>query len=292
MVRSMTGFGKASREFKGEVISVELNSVNHRFVDISLRIPGAWCSLDGEVKQEIRRHIDRGKITATVNRRREASSGQTVQLDREVARKYIEAARELQQMLGHNEALSLNTLVRLEGVFYYEDSEEDLEELRPVLLSIVGDAMAQMNAMRAAEGRALEEDLRQRVAFMRDALAVIEARLPELNQLYEERLRTRIAELRQEISVTEERIALEVALLAEKADVNEEVVRFKTHLDHMLELLESQEPIGRRLDFLSQEIGREVNTLGVKTRDSDVAKEIIRLKSELEKIREQLQNIE
>ncbi len=292
MVRSMTGFGKATREHNGEVISVELNSVNHRFTDISLRMPSAWSSLDGDVKQEFRRHIDRGKITASINRRREASSGQVVQLDRDVAAKYIEAARDLQELLGTSEALSLNTLVRLEGVFYYGETVENLEELRPVLLDAVTEAMGQMNAMRAAEGRALEEDLRSRVDFMRDAITAIEARLPDLNRMYEERLRTRIAELQADTNVTEERIALEVALLAEKADVTEEVVRFNTHLDHMLELLASDEPIGRRLDFLSQEIGREVNTLGVKTRDSDVAKEVIRLKSELEKIREQVQNIE
>jgi uncharacterized protein (TIGR00255 family) len=288
----MTGFGKASREFKGELISIELNSVNHRFVDISLRMSSAWAALDAEVKQEIRRHIDRGKINITVNRRREKSSGHSVQLDKQVAQQYMDAFRELQLMARRNEELSLNTLVRLEGVFYSEDSVEDLDELRPVLLGIVAEAMGQMNEMRLAEGRALEEDLRQRVILMREALATIEMRLPDLNKQYEERIRTRIAELQAEISVSEERIALEVALLAEKADVTEEVVRFKTHLDHMLELLKSSEPVGRRLDFLSQEIGREVNTLGVKTRDSDVAKEVIQLKSELEKIREQLQNME
>jgi uncharacterized protein (TIGR00255 family) len=292
MVRSMTGFGKASREFKGELISAELNSVNHRFVDIGLRMPSAWSALDAEVKQEIRRHIDRGKINITINRRRERSSGHSVQLDREVAQQYIDAFRELQQMAKAVEPLSVNTLMRLDGVFFSEESEEDLDELRPVLMGVVAEAMKQMNEMRLSEGRALEEDLRQRVSFMRDALGAIEARLPELNRQYEERIRTRISELQAEVSVTEERIALEVALLAEKADVTEEVVRFKTHLDHMLELLRSEEPVGRRLDFLSQEIGREVNTLGVKTRDSDVAKEVIRLKSELEKIREQLQNME
>jgi uncharacterized protein (TIGR00255 family) len=292
MVRSMTGFGKASREFKGELISAELNSVNHRFVDIGLRMPYAWSALDADVKQEIRRHIDRGKINISINRRREKSSGHSVQLDREVARQYVEAAHELQQMLGTTEPLSLNTLVRLEGVFFSEESEENIEELRPMLLGLVAEAMTQMNEMRQSEGRALEEDLRQRVDFMRDAIAVIEARLPDLNKQYEERLRARVAELQAEVSVTEERIAVEVAMLADKADVTEEVVRFKTHLDHMLDLLASNEPVGRRLDFLSQEIGREINTLGVKTRDSDVAKEVIRLKSELEKIREQLQNIE
>lgn len=292
MTRSMTGFGKASREFNGEVVSVELSSVNHRFVDISLRIPNAWSPLDADVKQLIRQHIDRGKVMAIVTRKRGTASGQTVQLDLDVARKYIEASRLLHEILGSDEKLSLNTLAQLEGVFYYDDTEENLDEARPVLLGVVGDALAQLNTMRTLEGRALEEDIRQRIGSMRDALAHIESMLPTLNQLYEERLRTRIRELTTEVSVTEERIALEVALLAEKADVNEEVVRFKAHLDHMGELLADKEPIGRRLDFLSQELGREINTLGVKTRDSEVAKEVIRMKSELEKVREQIQNIE
>ncbi len=292
MTRSMTGFGKASREFNGEVVSVELSSVNHRFVDISLRIPNAWSPLDADVKQLIRRHIDRGKVMATVTRKRGTASGQTVQLDADVARRYIEASRLLQEMLGCDERLSVNTLAQLEGVFYYDDTEENLDEARPILLGVVGDALTQLNAMRTLEGRALEEDIRQRIGSMRDALAHIESMLPTLNQLYEERLRTRIHELTTEVSVTEERIALEVALLAEKADVNEEVVRFKAHLDHMGELLADKEPVGRRLDFLSQELGREINTLGVKTRDSEVAKEVIRMKSELEKVREQIQNIE
>lgn len=292
MIRSMTGFGKAGCEFKGEVVSVELSSVNHRFVDISLRIPNAWSPLDADVKQLIRRHVDRGKIMAVVTRKRGAASSQTVQLDREVARKYVEASRELDQMLGGHETMSLNTLMQLEGVFYYDDTEEDLDEARPVLLAVVTEALGQLNAMRTSEGRALEDDLRRRIQSMREALSLIESRLPTLNQLYEDRLRSRIRELTTEISVTEERIALEVALLAEKADVNEEVVRFKAHLDHMSELLEDKEPVGRRLDFLSQELGREINTLGVKTRDSDVAKEIIQMKSELEKVREQIQNIE
>ncbi len=292
MARSMTGFGKAVREFKGSVVTAEMTSVNHRFVDISLRIPSAWSSLEGEVKQLIRKHIDRGKITGGILRKREASSGQTVMLDRDVARMYLDAARELAHMLGTPETLSLNTLAQLEGVFTYEDSEEDLEEVRPMLESLMNEALDNLNAMRAAEGRALMEDLHSRVALMREALANVEVRLPELDRLYEERLRTRINDLKTDVTITEERVALEVALLAEKADVTEEVVRLKTHLDHMVELLGVSEPVGRRLDFLSQEIGREINTLGVKTRDSDVTKEVIRLKSELEKIREQIQNIE
>jgi uncharacterized protein (TIGR00255 family) len=157
---------------------------------------------------------------------------------------------------------------------------------------VLEQALHKLDGMRATEGKALEDDIRSRLAAMRATLSSIEVRLPELNAAYEVRLRTRINELNAEAGLTEERIAIEVALMAEKSDVTEEVVRFKTHLDHMEEILSSGDSIGRRLDFLTQEIQREVNTLGVKTRDANVAKEVLDLKAELEKIREQIQNIE
>ena len=159
-------------------------------------------------------------------------------------------------------------------------------------MKIAEDAIARLDEMRANEGKALAEEIRVRVGLIRQGAGNIEARLPELNALYEERLRTRINELRTETNITDERMAIEVALMAEKSDVTEEVVRLKQHLDHMIEILDAKEPSGRKLDFLTQEIHREVNTLGVKTRDANVAKDVLGLKAEVEKMREQIQNIE
>jgi uncharacterized protein (TIGR00255 family) len=186
----------------------------------------------------------------------------------------------------------LNVLVELEGVLYQEETDEDIEALEPSLVSVLEAALEKLDGMRLTEGKALEQDVRSRLVSMRATLSSIEARLPELNSAYETRLRTRIRDLNAEAGLTEERIAIEVALMAEKTDVTEEVVRFRTHLDHMEEILASKDSIGRRLDFLTQEIQREVNTLGVKTRDANVAKEVLDLKAETEKIREQIQNIE
>ena len=292
MTRSMTGFGKAAGEFGGQAITVEVSAVNSRYLDCNLRLPPAWGALDPVIKQTVRKHIQRGKLTITVNRKRAMSAARSIRFDAGIAQQYLDAAKELASMIGTYETMSLSVLAQLDGVMYHEEADEDLSALEPELTKIVEESLRQLDIMRANEGRALAEEVRQRIAFIREGVSGIETRLPELNTLYEERLRTRINELRTETNITDERMAIEVALMAEKSDVTEEVVRLKAHLDHLEEILGSKEPSGRKLDFLTQEVHREVNTLGVKTRDANVAKEVVSLKAEVEKMREQIQNIE
>lgn len=292
MIRSMTGFGKAAGQHEGQEIAVELSAVNHRYFDVALRLPNTWLALEGDVKQLLRERISRGKITGTVSRKRLTGPGQAVRFDPETAKQYIEASRQLAKLLNSNETLSVNVLAQLEGVFVPQEPEEDIEATKGLLLAVVREAADRLNAMRALEGRSLAEDIRSRIESVRRTLASIETRLPELNAEYEKRLRARVEELKGELSFTEERISMEVAFLADKADVTEEVVRLKAHLEHMAALLEQDEPVGRRLDFLAQEVQREANTLGVKTRDSDATKDVLHIKAEVEKIREQVQNIE
>ncbi len=293
MTQSMTGYGRADGELDGDIVSVELSSVNHRYLDCSVRSPYVWSALEPVVKETVRKRISRGKVNVSLSRKRGVGAQrQTVVFDAHVARQYIDAARELGQMLGTMETLSLNTLAALDGVFTHEELEEDLERVRDVIIGILNEAIGRLDAMRQTEGRALAEELRYRVSLMRESLAQIEQRLPELNGIYEQRLRTRIDELRADVGMTDERIAMEIAFMADKGDVTEEVVRLKTHFDHMTEMLERNEPVGRELSFLSQELQREVNTLGSKVHDGDVIKEILRMKSEIERIREQVQNIE
>ena len=292
MSRSMTGYGKAVGELDGQSLTVEISSVNHRYLDCSLRLPSAWVGLDPIVKQTIRKHITRGKLTINVSRKRALTSARSVRFDNEVARQYLDASKELAQMIGTYETLSLNVLAQMEGVFYQEEGDEDLTAIEPAVVRVTEEALTRLNEMRAKEGRLLATDVRLRIDALKSSLSDIEKRLPELRAMYEERLRTRIAELNSETSITEDRLALEVALLAEKSDVTEEVVRLKSHFIHMIEMLDAEDPSGRRLDFLSQEIQREINTLGVKTRDGNVAKIVLEMKAELEKIREQIQNIE
>ncbi|MCL4216703.1 MAG: YicC family protein [Candidatus Hydrogenedentes bacterium] len=292
MIRSMTGFGKAASDLDGQQISVEVSSVNHRFLDCFLRMPPAWNSLEPVLKQTIRQHLSRGKLNVVINRKRIKTPPQTVRLNAGLAEQYVEAAKELAPLVGGYETLNLNTLLQFEGVFYQEEPEEDLEAIQGAILQTLEAALKDLEQMRATEGKSLSEDVLQRVRLLRETLEQIEIRLPELNQLYEERLRSRIHELLGENSLSEERIGIEVALLADKGDVTEEVVRLKTHLEHAEELMDSSEPVGRHLDFLAQEIQREINTLGVKTRDTDVSRHVLAMKAELEKIREQVQNIE
>lgn len=292
MTRSMTGYGKAACDFNGDAVSVEIGTVNHRYLDCSCRMPNAWSALESVVRDVVKDKLSRGKVNVSITRKRAPSSESAVRFDLQVARQYVAACDELRETLGLTGQLSLDTLAQMEGVFYHEDPEQDMDEARAVLERLVSEAVDNLNAMRLSEGEALAQEVGARVEALRQALARVEERLPALNQLYDERLRARIADLSSEVSVTEDRIALEVALLAEKGDVTEEVVRLKTHFDHVIEMLTSPKPCGRELNFLTQELQREVNTLGVKVRDTDVAREVLGMKAEVEKIREQVQNIE
>ncbi len=292
MIRSMTGFGKAVCNDEGDPISVELSSVNHRYLDCSVRLPPAWAALEPIIKETVKRRLSRGKLQANVSRSNGSTGKMPIVCDIERARQYIEASRELAALLNEGKGLSVDVLAAMDGVFTEKEPDADMDRVQERLVKALEEALDQLNRMRKSEGEALAADVRDRVALIRESLAAIEARLPQLNENYEQRLRTRIQELASDISITEERIAIEVAMLAEKGDVTEETVRLKTHLDHIIEMLDSAEPVGRRLDFLTQEVQREANTLGVKTRDTEVTKDVLRIKSEVEKIREQVQNIE
>lgn len=293
MVCSMTGFGKASALLDADEVTVEVSTVNHRFLDCTLRLPGPWNALEQPLKAVVKKRLARGKVYAFVSRKRGMGGAhQGVQFDEQVARSYIDASKDLVRMLGSMETLSIDTLMRLDGVVSLAEPEEDLDKAVAFLTGLLNEAIEQAESMRRTEGAQLAEDIRGRVTDLRAVLARVEERLPEVRAHYEERLRQRITELVSDPAVTEDRVMLEVAVMAEKVDVTEEVVRLKGHYDHIEELLASSEPIGRRLDFLAQEIQREMNTLGVKSRDSAVAREVLEMKAELEKIREQLQNIE
>ena len=253
MVRSMTGFGKASRDFDGCAVSIELSSVNHRYLDSNLRLPNEWNALDPVLREALKKRLSRGKLTVTVSRKRGPGTPQTIRFDADMARQYVQASKELGEMLGNGETLPLGTLAQFNGIFYYEDEGEDLEQAKDALLGILGEALDQLDTMRVAEGEALHKELMERLDNLRDRLGTIEERLPQLNELHEKKLRARIDELNEDSKVTEDRIAVEVAMMAERGDVTEEAVRLKSHLDHAAGLLESSEPVGRQLNFLAQE---------------------------------------
>ena len=292
MPRSMTGFGRATGVCGDETLTIEISAVNHRFLDCSFRLPSVWSTIEPALRDAVKTRIARGKLNVYVGRQRGGNGRQRVVFDEEAAAQYVEASRELMRLMSTTQAVSIDTIAQLEGVFVPEEEEADLEAITAALSALVGEAADQLNTMRDTEGRALGDALQDHIAVMREALDAIEAQAPELNTKYEERLRERVKELAADAAVAEERVALEVALMAEKNDVSEEIVRLKSHFDHVMEHLESDGPVGRELNFLTQEIQREANTLGSKLRDIGVSREILRIKTELEKFREQVQNVE
>lgn len=292
MTRSMTGFGRVSAEIDGENVTIEVTTVNHRFLECSFRMPNTWAALEIPLRNVAKDLVSRGKLNVSIRRSRGPMGRPVIHFDAENARQYIEASRELARMMSSTEALSLDALTQLEGVFYQEENEQDLESVREQLCAAFQTALEQLNQARTQEGESLARDVADRIAAMQDAVSIIEGRLPELAVAYADRLRARVAELNAEAGMKEERLAIEIALMADKMDVNEEVVRLNSHFEQVLGLLKQPEPIGRDLNFLSQELQREINTLGSKLRDLDVTREVLRLKAELEKLREQAQNIE
>jgi len=292
MTRSMTGFGRITTDIDNESVTIEVYAVNHRFLECSFRLPSVWAALETDLRNVLKQHLSRGKVTVSLRRGRGATGRAVIRFDEENAQQYIDASRELARMMNSTEALSLDVLAQMEGVFYQEEQEQDLERTKAILLDGLGEALEQLNQARTQEGEVLARDVAERIAEMRHALAAVEVRLPDLSAAHVQRLRDRVAELNTDVGLPEDRLAIEIALMADKMDVNEEVVRLNSHFDQVEKLLAHPEPIGRDLNFLAQELQREINTLGSKLRDSDVTREVLRLKAELEKLREQAQNIE
>jgi len=292
MIRSMTGFGRASGTLEGETFSVEVSTVNHRFLECTVRLPSQWNMVEQSLRDRVKKRLSRGKLNVSVRRDRGAAGRPTIALDEAVAKDYIDAAKSLADMMSSMDKLSLDTLITLEGVFQAEDPTGDPEAVEQAVGAALAEALDQLDRVRAAEGEALAQDARERIAAMREALGVIEERMPALSEAYETRLRERLRDLNVETNLAEERLAIELALMADKSDVNEEAVRLRAHFEHVEALLDAEEPIGRELNFVTQEIQREINTLGSKLRDLEVTREVMRVKSELEKLREQAQNIE
>ncbi len=271
---------------------MELSTVNHRYLDASIRLPYEWSPLESALRELLKDYLSRGKLNISVNRKRLDGTAQGLVLDTTIAQQYIDAAEELAQMAGSSDSLSVNTLAQFTGVFQQKEDEDNLEKAQEALEGLLREALTNLNAMRDVEGSKLYADLAHRIDLIRTTVEEVEVRLPELNEIYVNRLRDRIAALIEDSSVAEDRIAVEVALLSDKGDVTEELVRLRSHLDHAVELMDGDEAGGRKLNFLTQEIQREINTLGSKVRDTDVVRHVLNMKSELEKFREQIQNIE
>lgn len=293
MISSMTGFGRAESERDGRVLVAEARTVNHRFLELSLRLPRSFQPYESKLRSLLQEKLCRGKLNLTVSWKGAGENGSVLSLDMSRAQSYVDILQDLRQRFGFREPVTLGHLMNLPDVLTWSEPELEGEEAWTFLSEVVGRAVDDLAAMRRTEGEALAQDLLARVERLRQELAAVEERAPLRIAEAKERLRSRITELlRGEARVDEERLLLEVSFQAERMDCTEECVRLRSHLDQLESMLRNGGPVGRKLNFLTQEMNRETNTIGSKGSDVTIAEKVIVLKEEIEIIREQIQNIE
>ena len=294
MAYSMTGYGRGEKEAFGMAFSVEVKSVNHRYCDISIRMPRNMVYLENRLKQLVAKYVSRGKVDIFVSYDEFAVSSTEIRIDEDMADAYFQAFKLLKQKFGFKDDISISGFSQIPGIMKVEKKEAGEEEVWDVLSGAATPAFEALKSMRQKEGAKLVEDIRDRLSVMGTILSLIEERAPLVAVEYRVRLSTRIKELveQNDVIMDETRLATEVAIFADKASVDEEIVRLKSHISQAGKCLELTEPIGRKLDFIVQEMNREINTIGSKANDLIINGQVVDLKSEIEKIREQIQNIE
>ena len=294
MIKSMTGFGRGETVSAGKRMQVEMKSLNHRYMEIVLRVPAALSTLETEIKKKIGERFSRGKIEISIRMDHEGNQDGTqgLMLNLPLVRQYYSLLSQIKEELQLPDAVTLNMMSGFRDLFVPKEVEEDLACLWAGLEGVLAEAMDKLTDMRITEGEALAQDLACRMNKIRQLLQIITLRTPEVVIEYRQRLSDRISDLTQGMIIDEARIHQEVVILAEKSDITEEVVRLENHIGQFMELLEGENAIGRKVDFLIQEMNREINTIGSKSGDREIARQVIEIKSELAKVREQIQNVE
>lgn len=295
MIHSMTGFGRASREIEGAQLEVEARSVNHRHLDLRLRLPRLLADHEPELKRSVQSRLDRGKVDITVNLVMSRAAS-VLEIDGDIAAQYVAAARRLREQHALGDALDVSALLALPGVTRIVESELEAEPLAAPLAEAIGEAVDGLIAMRAAEGESLAGELEGRIARVEMLASAFERRAGEVVEVAKQRLQKRAEQIKREVGLLDEaRLHQEIVIAADRLDITEELVRLRSHVAQFRETLQQADrgqPVGRRLDFLLQELGREANTVGSKASDAPLAQDVVELKTELERIREQVQNIE
>jgi uncharacterized protein (TIGR00255 family) len=292
MIKSMTGYGKGESAYAGGKFTVEVRCVNHRYGEITVKLPRALLQFENDVKKRVAERLSRGKIDVFIQVEGAIALGvPTANLP--LARGYYRAFNSISEALGLGGEVDLALIAsQRDVVTVAAETEASLEEIPEELLGSLAEALRQVDEMRLFEGESLLKDFQKRRLLLSGLIGQVATRSPLVVSEYAQRLKERIAQLCTDSGLSDERLALEVALLAEKCDITEELVRLESHLRQFDETLARSEPVGRKLDFLLQEINREVNTIGSKANDAQIASCVVELKGELEKIREQVQNIE
>ena len=292
MIKSMTGYGRAVETVNGREFTVELRSVNNRYLDCSVRLPRILSFAEDAVKQAVKASISRGKVDVFITVRSEAGDEVQVTLNKSVLQSYLAAMHQMVDEFGVKDDISVSAVSRLPEVFVIEKPQVDEEQLMADLMSVVAKALEGYDAMRKAEGEALDRDLRSRGETILTLVSQVEAGNGKTVSDYRARLEAKIKEVLANTAIDESRILTEAAIFADKVAVDEETVRLRSHLKQMNNMLTTGGAVGRKLDFLLQEMNREANTIGSKCTDVNLARIVVDIKAELEKIREQTQNIE
>ena len=292
MIRSMTGYGRGQQLLHGRSITVEIRSVNHRYFEFSCRTPRGCAFLEDRLKRTLQQAISRGKVEVSLTLQTVESRGGAVAVDHALAGQYLTALRALAAEYGLTDDLTLSAVARLPDLFTVGRGEEDEEELADDVLSVLQEALDRFVAMREAVGERLRADVLSRLLALEEHLAFVEERSPQTVAEYRARLTAKLNELLGGAVADEARILTEAAIVADRLAVDEETVRLHSHIAQLRGILDCAEPVGRKLDFLVQEMNRETNTIGSKCSDTAIAGHVVEMKSEIEKIREQIQNIE
>lgn len=292
MTKSMTGFGRAAFASENMDILVELRSVNHRYLETSVRLPHAYSYLEDKLKKLVQQKAARGKVEMSLSIQLHGTDGIAVEINTDLAQTYVQALRGANVQLELEDDITLTSLLRFSDIFSVRKVQLEEEAVWAAVEPVALEAVEKFAAMREAEGVKLKEDITSRLVSLEEMVTQVEAFAPETAKRYYDRLYAKIAELLADREIEESRLVTEAAVFSERIAVDEETVRLRSHLSQFHALMKAEEPVGRKLDFLVQEMNREVNTIGSKAQDLSITRLVVDMKSEIEKIREQIQNIE
>ena len=292
MIKSMTGYGRFEQVDESKKIVIDLKSVNHRYCDVNIKVPRAYGYVEDKIREYVLGAISRGKVDVFVYIENYTNQDKVVMLDKVLCQNYYNVLAEMKSTFGLADEIGLPELMRFNDVFITKQQDEDKEQVWQTILACLEPAMKDFIAMRSREGERILCDIKGKAKNMRALIQKVEELAPQVVEDYAKRIRERMTELLGEFQVDENRLLTEVGIMADRVAIDEELVRLASHFDELDKILAQDEPVGRKLDFLVQEINRETNTIGSKANDVRRAKIVVEMKSEIEKLREQIQNIE
>ena len=292
MIKSMTGYGRAKELFDAREITVEVRSVNNKFLDVAVKMPRSYIFAEDALKSCVQKSTTRGKVDVFVTVKDGEKRNVVIDVNRPVLEGYLAAFKVMYDQYGVSDNIAATSLAKLPDVITVTEEEEDLEQLQKQLCAVTEKALKEHSAMRSREGEKLFEDIAGRLDTVEKLVSRVEERSPQTVEEYRNKLLARMQEVLGSTGIEESRILTEAAIFADKVAVAEETVRLRSHISQMRQMMESGEPVGRKMDFLIQEMNREANTIGSKGSDIEIARIVVELKSEIEKMREQVQNVE